>query len=55
MLHNLIRLLKNGRRCWVKQGELFILILLNKVVAFHVALYQLEKSGDHNGIKALVF
>ena len=55
MLHNLIRFLKNGRKCWVKLGKLFILILLNKVVAFPVARYHLEKSGDHNDIEALVF
>ena len=35
-------------------GELRILILLDKVVAFPVALYHLEKSGDHNDIETRV-
>ena len=43
MLQNLIRFLKDGRRCLVKQGELFILTLLDKVAAFPAALYYLEK------------
>ena len=28
MLQNLIRFLKDGRKCWVKQGEFLILSLL---------------------------
>ena len=36
-------------------GELFILIPLDNVVAFPVASYHLEKSGDHHDIEALVF
>ena len=39
----------------MKQKWLFILTLLDKVVAFPVALYHLEKSGDHNDIEARVF
>ena len=49
MLQNLIRFLKDGRKCWVKQGKLFILTLLDKVAGFPVTLYHLEKSGNHNG------
>ena len=36
-------------------AELFILTPLDKVVAFPVALYHLEKSGDHNDIEARAF
>ena len=42
MLQNLIRLLKDGRRCWVKQEEFFTLTLLDKAVAFPVTLYNSE-------------
>ena len=37
-----------------EQGELFILALLDTVVAFPVALYHLEKSGDYDNIEASV-
>ena len=53
--HNLTRFLKDGRKCWVKQGDLFILILQDKVVVIRVALYHLEKSGDHNDIESRMF
>ena len=36
-------------------AELFIFTPSDKVVAFPVALYHLEKSGDHNDIEAHVF
>ena len=52
ILQNLIRYLKDGIKCWVKQGELFILALLNNVAAFPVAFYHLEKSSDHDNIKS---
>ena len=55
MLQNLIRFFKDGRKCWVNLGELFILTLLNKVVGFPVALYHLEKSGGYSDLKARVF
>ena len=54
-LQNLIRFLKDDRKCRVKQGEVFILTLLDKVVAFLVPLYHLEKPGDHNDTEARVF
>ena len=55
MPQNLIRFFKDGRKCWVKQGKLFILTLPDKVVVFPVALFHLEKSRNHNYIKARVF
>ena len=55
ILQDLIRFLKDVRKCWVKQKEIFILTLLNKVVAFPFESYHLKKSGDHNDIEAHVF
>ena len=54
MLQNLIRFLEDGRKFWVKQGELFMITLQEKVVALPVALYHLEKSGNHNDIDTRV-
>ena len=55
MLQNLIRFLKNDRKCWVRQGELFGLTILDRLVSFLIALYHLEKSGDRTDIEGRVF
>ena len=53
MLQNVIKSFKEGTHKWVKQGELFILGILDKVAAFPVALYHLDKSGDHSDVERL--
>ena len=46
MLENLIKMFKDGRYSWVRQGEVFLLHLLDDMVAFPIAIYHLDKSGD---------
>ena len=47
MLENLIKMFKNGRYSWVKKGEVFLSHLLDDMVALPIAIYHLDKSGDH--------
>ena len=47
MLQNLINEFKEGTRHWVKQGEVFMLQLLDQLIAIPIAIYLLEKSGTH--------
>lgn len=47
MLENLIQMFKDGHLSWIKQGEVFLLHLLDDMVAFPIAIYHLEKSGDY--------
>lgn len=54
MLENLIQMFKDGHLSWIKQGEVFLLHLLDDMVAFPIAIYHLEKSGDYNDVKSRV-
>ena len=45
---------KDGSFKWVKQGEVFLLHLLDDMVAFPIAIYHLEKSGDYRDVKSRV-
>ena len=47
MLENVIKMFKDGRHSWVEQEEVFLLHLLDDMVAFPIAIYHLDKSGDH--------
>ena len=44
-------MLKDGRYRWVKQGEVFLLHLLDDKIAFPIAIYHLDKSGDHINVE----
>ena len=54
MLKNLMKMFKDGRYSWVKQGEVFLLHLLDDMVAFPIAIYHLDKSGDHIDVEKRV-
>ena len=47
MLKKLISDLKEGHFNWVKQGEVFMLQLLDKNIAVPVAIYYLTKASNH--------
>ena len=42
-----MKMFKDGRYSWVKLGEVFLLHLLDDMIAFPIAIYHLDKSGDH--------
>ena len=45
MLENLIKMLKDGRYSWVKQGEVFLLRLLDDMIAFPISLISADIYG----------
>ena len=51
MLENLIKMFKDGCYSWVKQREVFLLHLLDDMIAFPITIYHLDKSGDHTGVE----
>ena len=45
ILENLIKMFKDGRDSWVKQGEVFLLRLLNDMIAFPISLISVDIYG----------
>ena len=49
---------RHGRYSWVKQGEVFLLHLLDDTIAFPIANYHLDKLSDHidveNSVKEIL-
>ena len=54
MLENLIQMFKDSHLSWIKPGAVFSLHLLDDMLAFPIAIYHLEKSGDYNDVKSRV-
>ena len=49
-LNDLIKHFKESRYGWIKQGEVFMIQLLDKMVAIPVAIYYLLQSSSHEDI-----
>ena len=54
MLQTLIAEFKEENRKWVEQGEVFLLQLMDHLIAIPVGIYLLDKSGTHEDIEQRV-
>ena len=54
MLQTLIAEFKEENRKWVKQGEVFLLQLMDHLIAIPVGIHFLDKSGTHEHIEQRV-
>eukprot|EP00795_Rhopilema_esculentum_P007960 gene7960-13856_t len=54
MLKTLINYFKTGDRTWVKETEVFMIQLLDSLVAVPVAAYHFEKTGEWEGVRERV-
>ena len=51
LLQQLIADFDSGKRKWIKQGEVFMIQLLDSVVAVPIGVFYLQSSGDHKDVE----